>query len=185
MIPLESAKAILSDGLLPILNNHASTLTVCGSVRRNKRYVNDIDIVMIEKNNYHFGEPTLSDTIKRLDPNGPAEAKSLGTHSSGRYLDGKSIKRFKYQGVMIDLYLANDMNYSCLVLIRTGSANHNIKLTTKAIEKGLRLFAGGEGLCTFTMKGDKAIPRDVVQLTEEGILKHLLGFVPKPEEREV
>ena len=181
MLEFAQADKILLD-LLPKLANHADKLTVCGSFRRKKKFLNDIDIVMILKSNYSFGEPTLGDTILRIDPNGPIEAKNRGKSGVSRFLNGDSIKRFYYQGVMIDIYIANPQNYSCLCLIRTGSTLHNIKLTQLAIKKGMKLFASGEGLWKVDSSGNKI---SQVASTEDEILQELLGKVIPPEAREV
>jgi len=86
---------------------------------------------------------------------------------------------------MIDLYLATEQNYSCLVLIRTGSALHNIKLTTLAKSRGLKLFAGGEGLCKTTLNNGQELIIETIETQEDHILSYLLTTIPKPEEREV
>ena len=168
-----------------LLKQHFLNYTVCGSIRRKQEEVNDVDIVAIPKpiSQYHFGDPTLNDTIIKLDSTGSIEAYQMGKRGVSRFLLGDNLKRFFYKGIMIDLYLASSENYSCLTLIRTGSADHNRRLATLAIGKGLKLFANGDGLCTFKMKDDKAVLVNVVQNSEEGILQHLLGRIPKPEER--
>ena len=184
MITLSQAKTVI-EHLRPHLMPHVKEIEFCGSYRRKKRFVNDIDIVMIEREDYEFGSPTLSQTIQKLDPAGIQESKAIGKSGVSRFLDGPAIKRFKFEGIMIDIYMATPQNYSCLKLIRTGSANHNIKLTTLAKQQGLKLFAGGEGLCRTTLNNGKELIVETVQTQEDEILKHLLGTVPTPEQREV
>ena len=60
-------------------------------------------------------------------------------------------------------------------LIRTGSAEHNRKLCSMALKKGMKLHADGRGL----YKDD-----EMVSNTEEGILQILLGKYVKPEKRD-
>jgi DNA polymerase/3'-5' exonuclease PolX len=55
-----------------------------------------------------------------------------------------------HQGIPVDIYLANPDTWITLVLIRTGPAQHNIKLCTKARELGYCLHADGRGLFTRT-----------------------------------
>ena len=152
------------------LGQHIKIGKVCGSIRRNQPYVNDIDMVVIpnDLSHYSFGQEDFDSTIKRLDQ-GTIDKPMLGD----------KIKRFFYKGVSIDLYIANEETYETLVLIRTGSKEHNIKLTTLAKYKNMKLFASGTGLCK--IDGDKII--SIVQNTEDGILQFLLGKIPKPEER--
>lgn len=168
-----------------ILDKHFENFNVCGSIRRERPEVNDIDIVAILKTNYGFGEPTLSDTIHKLDPVGPKEAKESGKPTS-RFLDGPDIKRFLYKGIMIDIYLAKPEEFETLTLIRTGSTSHNIQLTTLARGKNMKLFASGMGLWKVipNQKDPKnPIPTELVSNTEEGILMTLLGKYVQPKDR--
>lgn len=185
---LEDARKIcheLLDMDIGELDQHFERFEVCGSIRREKAEVNDIDIVAILKTNYTFGEPTLSDTIRKLDPAGPKEAKESGKPAS-RFLDGPDIKRFFYKGIMIDIYLAKPEEFETLTLIRTGSLEHNIRLTTLAKGKGMRLYANGMGLWRVipNPKDEKnPTPTELVSNTEEGILKVLLGKYVEPKDR--
>lgn len=149
--------------------------TVCGSIRRLCENVGDIDIVAIEEQG-GFGEPTLSQKINLLDLKGPSEAKQ-SWRPTGRFLAGPAIKRFQYRGIMIDLYLATEKTFETLVLIRTGSKEHNIRLTRLAMSKGMKLKAGGEGLVA---RNNEAF---IYEDTEDGILMKLLGRIPPPEQR--
>lgn len=175
---LEEAQEICND-LLKIrgqLSRHFLKLVVCGSIRRHCDVVGDIDLVGIEKPNA-FGEPSLSQRINLIDPTGSHEAQELGKQGAARFLDGGKIKRFKYRNIMIDLYLADEKTFGTLVLIRTGSKEHNIRLTTLAISRNMKLKAGGEGLV------DRNKESMVYDNTEDGILMKLLGRVPGPEQR--
>lgn len=150
---------------------------ICGSIRREKLDIGDIDIVAILKSG---NEKSLSETIKKIDPNGQVEAKNLGRKGVKRFLDGDLIKRFKFQEMFIDLYLANESSFETLKLIRTGSIEHNIKLTTLAKQKKLKLFASGKGLCEIDDAGNII---KVIATNENEILLELLGRIPLPLER--
>jgi DNA polymerase/3'-5' exonuclease PolX len=178
---LKDAKDI-ADEVCHLLGKHFEKMTVCGSIRRKKPEVNDIDIVAIPKNKYNFGDPTLSDNIRALDPEGFRLAQNRKA-GNDRFLDGPAIKRFYYKGIMVDLYLANEKTYEVLVLIRTGSAAHNVRLTTLAKGKGWKLKAGGEGLVRVEGEGKNEKIVEDIDSTENGILLKLLGRVPLPEER--
>lgn len=161
------------------LAKHFSKYQVCGSIRRKREEVRDIDIVAIPKpeSEYGFGEKSLADEIALLDKDGQRCSEDMGKQAAARYLNGDKIKRFKFEGEMIDLYLANEKTFETLVLIRTGSKDHNVRLTTQAKFKGMKLKADGTGL----------VNRDhedvIIDKTENGILEILLGFVPEPEKR--
>jgi len=174
---LQEAKDIAIELISPdthLIVNHFKKMVICGSIRRKREYVHDIDIVAIQKpeNVYAFGEESLNSTISKLDPagmNSPPEEK--------RFLLGDKIKRFMYKGIMVDLYLATERTFETLVLIRTGSKEHNIRLTTLAMGKNMKLKAGGEGLV------DRENESMIYEDTEDGILMKLLGRIPKPEDR--
>lgn len=99
---------------------------LAGSIRRKKAFVRDIDIVVEIK-------PQNLDNLKNL-------ILKLGEVK----LKGDKALRFITQdNTQIDIYIATEENYEPLLLIRTGSKEHNIKLTTKAISLGMKLTASG------------------------------------------
>jgi len=165
------------------LATHFSKYVVCGSLRRKKEIVGDIDIVAIVKpeDQYQFGEPSLTNKITSLDPLGKDEADKMEKSGASRFLNGPLIKRFQYLNISIDLYLADESNIETLKLIRTGSVEHNIKLTQLARQKNLKLFASGKGLCEIDNVREDIIR--VVEDTEGGILENLLGYIPHPQDR--
>ena len=159
------------------LGSHFVAWRVCGSIRRKCKNVNDIDIVAIPKpeSEYGFGGKTLDDAISLLHK---------GT--TDKPLLGEKLKRFFYRGISIDIYLANEKTFETLKLIRTGSKEHNIRLTTLARGKGLKLYANGSGLCKIKGGIYNNEPEEimaVVEDSEDGILNNLLGRVPTPEQR--
>jgi len=180
---LEDAQ-LIADDFTEMFNGYYERIEIVGSVRRKKTEVNDIDIVIIPR---HNGEKWFLDKIQEMidaiDNTGREEAKNLGRSGISRFSSGQKIKRFRMLGVMIDLYIATPETFSCLVLIRTGSEQHNIKLTTEAQKRGLKLFANGLGLCKTEMRLGKEVIVETHQTTEEGILNELLGIVPAPEAR--
>jgi len=183
-LKLEEANKI-SNEVIEYLSKHFIRYEIVGSIRRKKEEVKDIDIVAIQKpeSEYLFGTETLSQTVSNIDAEGKLSAKNLGKQGAARFLDGESIKRFMFKGVMIDLYLADQTTYETIRLIRTGSADHNIRLTTLARGKGLKLFAGGKGLCKIEIQNGKEIIKEIVDNTEDGILMKLLNKIPRPEDR--
>ena len=75
----------------------------------------------------------------------------------------------------IDCYLANNKNFEVLKLIRTGSKEHNIKLTTEALKQGKQLKFS-EGLI------DKKTKK-LIANTEEGVFKELGMEFKQPKDR--
>ncbi len=173
---IEDAEEIAGD-VLKELGMHISLAEVCGSIRRQKEFVHDIDIVMIPKDEaqYSFGEETLDATVKRLHE-GEEDTLKLG----------RAIKSFWCKGIMVELYIADKKTFECLRLIRTGSKEHNIRLTSLARGKDLKLYASGKGLCKIKGGLYNNEPEEIMQVvesTEDGILMNLLGKVPGPEDR--
>ena len=147
-----------------LLEPYCERIEVAGSIRRRRPFVHDIDIVLIPAN-----QGQLLYQIQQLGTiakNGP---KLLNINPS------------KY-GVPIDIYVATPETWATLLLIRTGSKQHNIKLCTLARNKGYILHADGSGLFQGTdcESGESRVAGD----TEESIFRELgLAYVP-PEKRE-
>lgn len=171
----------VADEIITKLQNHFVKYQICGSLRRMRDTVGDIDIVAIPKCAYEPGDETLSESISKIDPNGSNIVKSLGKSGAGRFLDGDLVKRFHFQGILIDLYLADETTFGTLVLIRTGSKEHNIKLAMIARSKNMKLFASGKGLCR--VDSDDNIT-EIICTDEHEILTTLLNNIPKPKERD-
>ena len=174
---LEDAKKIVDElQQCDRLGRHIFHGQVCGSIRRKKEFVKDVDWVIIPKAEavYGFGDESLNTTVTRLHQGDNQELKL-----------GNLIKTFRYKGIMIELYIADDSTFETLMLIRTGSTEHNIRLTKLARSKGLKLFASGKGLCKIKDGIDNGpdVITEIVEDTERGILQNLLGRIPEPEER--
>jgi DNA polymerase (family 10) len=161
---------------------------VVGSIRRRRPDVNDVDIVAVPRLKTAEGTPFGSEGFawaqipkilgKRLNaaivrkgdelicitlPDGTPENVDRGPFS----LFGK------YQ---VDIYRSSEETWGVLLLIRTGSKDHNIKLCSRAKAMGLMLSAK-QGI----LKNGEVI----ASRTEEEIFATLgIPFV-KPEDREV
>lgn len=181
---LEDAIAV-ADDVCKTFENYFEKYRVVGSIRRKKQQVNDIDIVAIPRHGDEWFLDKIQELIEAIDTNGREEAKKLGKSGISRFSKGNKIKRFECEGIMIDLYIADERTYETLVLIRTGSEDHNKKLTNLAIQKGMKLFANGSGLCKTTLNNGKELITETIENTENGILQNLLGKIPDPQEREV
>ena len=150
--------------LVEELSPACERIEVVGSLRRKRPHVHDIDVVVVPDRS---GE-SLNATLHALMTRG-----SLSLQRSGERV--KSFIAAK-TGIPIDIYIASPATFSMLVLIRTGSREHNIRLAARAKELGMRLKASGEGL------EDRA--GSVIQIeNEEDVFRLLqLAYVP-PEAR--
>src|SRR3989338_6310518 len=133
---------------------------LAGSIRRKKPEVNDIDLVILPKM-----ELGILDKIKSV-------LKKYGDV----LVEGEKVVRVNTKdNIEIDCYISNDKNYEVLLLIRTGSKEHNRKLAIEALKQGKKLnFA--EGLMDIKTK-------QIVSNTESGIFKALNLRYIDPEKR--
>jgi len=124
--------------LLDQLNPYVHQIAIVGSIRRQKPEVHDIDIVAIpnEENlmaSGYFDQRQLAANL--ADPH----EKAIGSN-------GLKLSSFKYHGAQVDIYWATTETWATLLLIRTGSKQHNIRLCQLAQRRGLHLHASGDGL---------------------------------------
>lgn len=132
-------------------------IKVAGSIRRRRPRVKDIDIVLIPSDLWNLRQ----------------EIMKLGQVR----MAGSKIMQVMMGSTQVDLYFAQPETWATLLLIRTGSAQNNIRLASRAKEMGWHLAASGDGL--FDNNG-----RRIAGDTEESIFNALgLPFQP-PERRE-
>lgn len=122
---LQSAQELARE-VVAILQSHCSRIEVAGSIRRRKPWPRDIDIILIPRN-----QGALAVALQGLGH--PVKA-------------GDKIVTRVYKGVQVDIYIASPETWACLLLIRTGSKEHNVQLTTRARERRWHLYANGRGL---------------------------------------
>jgi DNA polymerase/3'-5' exonuclease PolX len=115
---------------------------VAGSVRRGKAEVHDVDIVAIPK---AVDQPSAFggiahykdfETWKLLFP--------VALRRCGLKLGeaGPELMRCSFaDGFQVDVYHARPETWGVILLVRTGSREHNVKLCTLAKSKGLKLSA--------------------------------------------
>jgi len=152
---LRDAEA-LATRVIAVISPYCERVQVAGSVRRKRPEVHDIDIVLIPKS-LHFAS-----IVKALDPE-----KVL--------LQGPKLTRLLVEGVQVDLCVATPETWGAILLIRTGSPEHNIRLCSIARSRGMKLSAA---------RGVIKEGRVVASRTEEEIFQALgIDYVP-PENRE-
>lgn len=177
---LEDAQ-VFAEKILGILQPFCERVAVAGSIRRGRPEVNDIDVVAIPKpvdmpgglcGVAHYSE---SQVWKDLIP------IALLKHDIVAEMRGQELLRFKFTKpeLQVDLYRARPETWGVILLIRTGSKEHNVKLCSLARSKGLKLSAC-EGVVT-----QEGFGKIIGSKTEEEIFSALgLGFV-EPKDREV
>lgn len=151
----------LRDELVPLCEK----IEIAGSIRRNRPLVNDIDLVVIPKPGQLVNIKQRLWTLARAN------------HSTVTGGD-KYLKLLSYKGIQADVYIADAETWATLLLIRTGSKPHNIKLCQRATELGLILHADGSGIEWISKK--VAVPMH----SEQAIFERLGLPYKEPWERE-
>ncbi len=162
---LAKAKAI-ADEVVSKLSPFCSRIQVAGSIRRQKSTVRDIDLVLIPNNRGQF--------IYAL--------QQLGRIKMG----GSKVIRVGMgftKGIDLDVYIATTETWATLLLIRTGSTNHNIKLCKLALQQGKKLHADGSGLFKIEAQGCEGVEVRIAGDTETSIFAALGVPYKEPGER--
>ena len=110
---LEQAEK-LAEQFIHEIAAYCEKIKIVGSIRRRKTECRDIDLVLLAKPEEWWN---FTFKLKKI-------SKSI--------VDGKQVKRVIYKGQQFDLYFATPETWGALVLIRTGSMAHNIKLSKRA-----------------------------------------------------
>ena len=152
---LEKAK-VIANAVVKALASYCSQIEVAGSIRRQKPIVNDIDLVLIPRDR------------RNLD----AVLLRMGTYK----MQGMKITRIEMESIPLDIYFATPETFATLLLIRTGSAENNIRLCSLARKKGWHLAASGDGL--FNEKGER-----IAGDSEQSIYEALGLPWQRPEQR--
>ena len=143
---------------------HCVKIEVAGSIRRRRLKVHDIDLVVVAKSDAEWQK--INETLKHLNAKPNCSGNSL-------------IKVFLpcQNGIFqVDFYRAKPSTFGIHLLIRTGSAHHNMWLAGYAISKGMRLKYS-EGLIK---EGTPIAGED-----EKGVFAALGLPVPLSIEREI
>jgi DNA polymerase/3'-5' exonuclease PolX len=139
-------------------------LEVAGSIRRQKPIVHDIDFVAVTKNDTEWQK--ISETLKHM------KAK---LNCSGNSVT-KALIPYNNSLVKVDFYRAKPSTFGIHLLVRTGSAEHNMWLASLAISKGMRIKYS-EGLIK---------DGNVIAGEDEKEVYEALGLpYPLPHEREI
>jgi len=142
-----------------------SNIAIAGSIRRKKDWVKDVDMVAIPSNQGRF--LTVLQSLGRIKTGG-----------------GKRISVvMPTKGIDLDMYVAASETWATLLLIRTGSTNHNIKLCRLARSKNMVLHADGSGLFKLEAQGCEGVEVRIAGDTESSIFENLGLPYLAPEKR--
>lgn len=114
-----------------LLQGPCDKVEICGSLRRLRPEVHDIDLVATLKQGF------LLDAMQIYATLGPDWKWEMG---------GAKLVRGTWRGIPVDIYFADESSWWTLFLVKTGSKPHNIRLADLAKKKGWHLHADGGGL---------------------------------------
>ena len=151
----------LGKEIIKALVRHVEKAEIAGSVRRRRPQVNDLDIVVIPKIWMWASIPTALESLDLEFVRGKDE---IFTFMSWLH------------HFTVEVYRATPQTWGTLLLIRTGSKMHNVKLCARAKEMGLMLSAKSGVLHHGVV---------IASRTEDEIFKALQMDYVAPEQREV
>lgn len=137
---LKDAELYASE-VVRLLSPACQEIIVCGSVRRRKPEVKDLEIVALPKR--RDGPPVFGDALSGLPPLDALCAQLVRydeLHLDAKLKrDGPKYKRFIHPRgrIAIDLFIASPGNFGNLIAIRTGDADFSKLLVTPRRDGGL------------------------------------------------
>ncbi len=158
-ISLERAEAV-AKAIVEKLSPYCIRIEVVGSIRRRVSWVHDIDIVLIP---LPEGMWNLNSEMAYLCRPKPIKG-------------GDKIAHIDIGDIPVDIYFADEKTWATLLLIRTGPTEQNIRLCSRAKQRGWHLAANGDGL--FNEAGERIAGDTEVSIFEKLGLKYV-----EPRER--
>src|SRR5712691_4090084 len=121
---LEEARSIAKFLTGPMLANFSERMMIVGSIRREREYVHDIDLVAIPK--FEMRETWFAPKSANVLHERVLELIHGGTflprvRKDGKTMVGEGVAFVSYEGMPLDIYYATPETWGGLVLIRTGS----------------------------------------------------------------
>ncbi|HKI12135.1 MAG TPA: hypothetical protein VKA02_08470 [Candidatus Acidoferrum sp.] len=141
MFPADVARAVARK-IVEELQLACERIEIAGSLRRGNPAVHDIDLVLLPKTSseeFSLGGSTLLEELLE-------HLVERGSLASVRGKDKVKCFVATKTGIPVDLYVARPATWATLLLIRTGSKEHNIRLAQRARELGMKLRASGDGI---------------------------------------
>jgi len=174
-------------------------IEIAGSIRRGKSMVKDIDLVVVPRMQSSETLLGVTDDVAMTDFYAKAKATfgeilAAGTKLIRGIYGAENRVYARYDAMVpydrdlaVDIYLATPETWATLLLIRTGSAEHNIWMASRAKSCGGKLSADGSGLelaGQYEPIEQRSVNMRVRPENEEQIFKALGLPYAEPRERE-
>jgi DNA polymerase/3'-5' exonuclease PolX len=185
-----SESRVIAQELVGLLAPYSERMKIVGSIRRQRPTVHDADIVIQGKLRRQVplfeqtdGTPLELPAVDRAQ----AAVGSMILKGSlkprpkkdGTTMVGDRVAFVSYRGLPVDIYFASPETWGGLILIRTGSVEHNLFMVGLAKSRGWILHASGEGLFDSREGGHR-----LDDGTEESVFRLLGLSYREPELRE-
>ncbi|MHA1573912.1 MAG: hypothetical protein ACTSX8_07950, partial [Alphaproteobacteria bacterium] len=163
------------------LKPFCTRIQIVGSLRRQRPRVSDVDLLLIPRTVVAQGGlfAGTGETASLLDEELFALKERELIHLRQ---NGPKYKRFIHNdtGVPVDLYLTSMPHWYTMLVIRTGSAEHNKRLCATARRQGFILHANGSGIERVVRHGKT---KPVQPKSERGLFQMFKLPWQNPEER--
>jgi DNA polymerase/3'-5' exonuclease PolX len=154
----------LASSIRNAVEAQCTKIETVGSIRRQKAKIHDIDFVVIPKTDNEWQK--INEDLRLLK----AKPSCAGNNLIKAFVP---CEKGLFQA---DFYRAEPINFGIQMLVRTGSAEHNIWLAGYAISKGMRIKYS-QGL----IKDERVIAGEC----EKDVFEALGLPFPEPKEREI
>jgi DNA polymerase/3'-5' exonuclease PolX len=154
----------LANEIKALMSKYCGKIEIAGSIRRQSAKVHDIDFVVVSNSDSEWRK--IGEELKRLK----AKPGCQGNAVIKAYVPCENAF------FQVDFYRAQPSTFGIHLLVRTGSADHNMWLAGQAFSKGMRLKYS-QGL----LKDD--VP--VAGADEAGVFAALGLSCPAPCDREI
>lgn len=140
--------------LCAVLEPACEKIAVAGSLRRGKQAIGDLELLFIGKTESRpdpdnmFGAVSVNladEAIAALEKSGVLERRE-NINGSTTYGPKNKLMRHVKTGLPVDLFATTPENWCVSLVIRTGSKETNLRLTTGAQKRGRSLMAYGCGV---------------------------------------
>ncbi len=171
---------LLAGRFVALIAPQTEKVLIVGSIRRKRPTVNDVDVAVMSREEpdlFGFPRPTLHRRIRDLIHEGAVKAR---VKKDGKTMVGEDIACIEFEGFPVDVYYAKPHTWWGLVQVRTGSAEFNRMLATRALDRHMRYHGDGTGIWS----GDE-LRRIDDGASEQSIFQALDLRYYEPEEREV
>jgi len=139
------AKELVTD-----LTPYVECIAIVGSLRRKKKFVKDIEVLVIAKNDPGglFGNEPVSAIEIAIKMMLDSDELKPRLNKLGHQTMGKQNKLLVYRGMPLDLFITDAERWAVAMVVRTGSKDSNIRIAKAARDKGWEFNAYGVGFKT-------------------------------------